>query len=98
MMYDRYLKDGNMVGFTIKSDLFNLNERILVPLSLVNDIKDIMDSYSDVAEYPFNTILIVALMNYVKSFNCEFVPFSECLDDLSENQSEIDNDDKELVV
>ena len=73
-MNEKYLHDEDVVLFNISSR-FGINGEIMLPLSLVEDLKEHMDAFVDVVKYPLNSVIFNALCVYMDYINCDLVSF-----------------------
>ena len=73
-MNDKYLEDEDVVHFKIESK-FGVNGEIMLPLSLVEDLKEHMNAFDGVVKYPLNTVILSAFCTYMDYINAELIPF-----------------------
>ena len=73
-MNEKYLQDEDVVHFKISSR-FGINDEIMLPLSLVEDMKEHMDLFDGVVKYPLNSVILNAFATYMDYINCELIPF-----------------------
>ena len=73
-MNEKYLQDEDVVQFKISSR-FGINDEIMLPLSLVEDMKEHMDLFDGVVKYPLNSVILNAFATYMDYINCELIPF-----------------------
>ena len=84
-MNEKYLQDKDIVHFKISSR-FGINDEIMLPLSLVEDLKEHIHEFDGVVKYPFNNVILLAFATYMDYLNCELIPFDSIkpfLDDLN---------------
>ena len=93
-MNDKYLEDEDVVHFKIESK-FGVNGEIMLPLSLVEDLKEHMNAFNGVVKYPLNTVILSAFGVYMDYINCELVRFDGVKDFIVEC---VERDMKEVVV
>lgn len=76
-MNPKYLNDENVVRFSIKSDFGNMDEDIILPKTLVEDLQTKMLSLNEDCQvkHPFNNIILVALGIYMDYVHGDLVPF-----------------------
>lgn len=72
-MVNQYLEDTNTVSFSVKSEFNNIDEKIVLPLSLVEDLQSKMVSYGIDSEHAFNTLILVAFDVYMDYVNGDLV-------------------------
>ena len=84
-MNEKYLQDEDVVQFKISSK-FGINNEIMLPLSLVENLKEHIHAFDGVVKYPFNNVILLAFATYMDYLNCELIPFDSIkpfLDDLN---------------
>ena len=96
-MNEKYLQDEDVVHFKISSK-FGINGEIMLPLTLVEDLKEHMNAFDGVVKYPFNSVILNALCVYMDYLNCELIPFDEHIKRLLRNESEKDLEQEMVVV
>lgn len=93
-MNKKYLEDEDVVHFNISSQ-FGINGEIMLPLSLVEDLKEHMYAFDGVVKHPLNTTILDAFLVYMNYINCELVSFESVKPFLMECG---ENQEQELVV
>ena len=74
-MDHKYLDDKDMVEFTIQSDGGCVDETIMLPLRLVEDLQEHITSIGGAVKYPTNSVVFHALCVYLDYINAELVRF-----------------------
>ena len=93
-MNEKYLNDEDMVQFKISSK-FGINGEILLPLCLVEDLKEHMDAFDGVVKYPLNSVVLNAFIVYMNYINAELVSFDSVKSFLEDC---VERDMQEMVV
>lgn len=73
-MNQEYIDDEDLVYFRIESN-FGINNEIILPLSLVEDLKEHINAFDAVLKYPLNSVIFNALSVYMDYINAELVSF-----------------------
>lgn len=94
-MNEKYLQDEDVVHFKIGSR-FGINDEIILPLSLVEDLKEHMKPFEDSVKYPLNSMIFNALCVYMDYINCELIPFDDSIKQMIVEQTE--RDMQEMVM
>ena len=74
-MNDTYAECKDIVQFTIQSDFGGVNEKIILPLTLVEDFKEHISSFDGAVTYPLNSVVFNALCVYMDYIKGELVRF-----------------------
>ena len=74
-MNDAYMECQDVVQFTIQSDFGGVNETIMLPLTLVEDLQEHINSFDGAVVYPINSVVFYALCVYLDYINVELVRF-----------------------
>ena len=80
-MNEKYLNDKDVVYFNLSSQ-FGINGEIMLPLTLVEDLKEHAHAFDGVLKYPFQSIILNALMVYMRYIHCELIPFDSVKEDM----------------
>ena len=73
-MNNKYLDNEDYVNFKIESKI-GINTEIMLPLSLVEDLKEHVDAFDGVVTYPINSVVFHALCVYMDYVKAELVRF-----------------------
>ena len=93
-MNSKYLLDEDVVHIKLESH-FGINGEIMLPLTLVEDLKEHVDAFDGVVKYPLNSVILNALMVYMNYINCDLVSFESVKPFLEDC---VERDMQELVV
>lgn len=88
-MNEKYLQDEDVVHFNISSK-FGINGEIMLPLTLVQDLKEHAHAFDGVIKYPLNTTILNAFLVYMDYINCDLVSFRSIKPFLDECGEELD--------
>ena len=69
----------------------------MLPLSLVEDLKENMNAFYGVVSYPFDTVILRAFITYMNYIHCELIPFDEHLKELLKAEHERDMEEEKLI-
>lgn len=97
-MNDAYVECEDWVHFEIKSDYDDMDTEIMLPLSLVEDLKENMTAFYGVVPYPFDTVILRAFITYMNYIHCELIPFDEHLKELLKAEHEKEMQQEDMVV
>lgn len=73
-MNKKYLDNEDYVNFKIESKI-GINTEIMLPLSLVEDLKEHVDAFDGAVTYPINSVVFHALCVYMDYVKAELVRF-----------------------
>ena len=74
-MDTNYAECKDMVQVTIQSDAGGVNENIMLPLRLVEDLQEHITSFNGAVKYPLNNVVFHALCLYMDYIKGEIVRF-----------------------
>lgn len=97
-MNNNYMECEDLVYFEIKSDYDDMDTKIALPLSLVEDLKEHMTAFYGVVSFPFDAVILRAFITYMNYIHCDLIPFDDHIKELLKAEHERDMQQEDVVV